>query len=339
MSTEKYHVVMLDFLSKEEVELTNELLPSEMFSVSYLDASDDDVAPEALAGAHVLMTKKREVSAEIISRCPNLKFIQKYGGRPDRLDLDAASAAGVKVGVMPLRGCIAVAELAFTLILALSKNLITAHDNTKSGAYRDLGVEPFLTSQRAHAFQWMKLPGLQELSGKTLGIVGFGEIGTEVARRANAFGMNVLYFKREPLSHQMEKSLGVSHASLDDLLQTSDFVSVHVPHSDSTDKLIGQEQLSMMKSTAFLINTCRGPVVDEAALVQALQSNEIAGAGLDVFDYEPLPFDNPLVDLENVILTPHIGGGTGGAREKQLTDVVMNIVQFHFDGTAKYLMN
>ena len=115
-------------------------------------------------------------------RARTLKIVQKYGGRPDRLDLDAARDAGVAVAVMPLRGCIAVAELAMTLILALSKQLIEAHRATATGAYRDLGLEPAQSSQRVFAFQWMKLPHLQEVRGKTLGLIGFGEIGTEVAK-------------------------------------------------------------------------------------------------------------------------------------------------------------
>jgi phosphoglycerate dehydrogenase-like enzyme len=319
---------MLDFLGKEEVELANALLPGDRYDVTYLDAAEDIVTPETLAKAHVLMTRSRPVTAEMLAQAPNLKLVQKYGGRPDRLDLDAARNAQVQIAVMPLRGCIAVAELAMTLVLALSKQLVTAHEVTVSGAYRDLGIEPKLTSQRVHAFQWMKLPNLQEVSGKTLGIVGFGEIGTEVSRRANAFGMKVLYYKREALPADMETSLGVTYAPLEELLAASDFVTLHVPHGDSTDRLIGAEQLALMKPSAYLVNTCRGPVVDENALIEALEHKRIAGAGLDVFDYEPLPHDNRLTQLDNVILTPHIGGGTGGAREKQLTDVLSNIVRF-----------
>ncbi len=172
---------------------------------------------------------------------------------------------------------------------------------------------------------------IQEVRRKTLGIVGFGEIGTEIAKRARAFEMDVLYYKREPLPATMEESLGVQSTSLDELLARSDFVSVNVPHSDSTHRMIGARELGLMKPSAYLINTCRGPVVDEAALVDALRNGTIAGAGLDVFDYEPLPADSPLIDLAktgNVILTPHIGGGTGGAREKQMRDVLDNVVTF-----------
>lgn len=326
--TTTFRVLMLDPTPEPERAFMQGLLPEDGFSVA---ATTDDAAgpsPAQLADAEAIVTRTRPVTAEVIAASPNLRLVQKYGGRPDRLDLDAARAAGVAVAVMPLRGCIAVAELAMTLLLALSKQLVEAHRATATGAYRDLGLEPTPTSQRVHAFQWMKLPHLQEVRGKTLGLVGFGEIGTEVAKRARAFAMDVVYAKREPLPAHIEAMLGVRSAPLDDLLRQSDFVSLHVPHSEETDKLIGARELALMKPTASLINTCRGPVVDEEALIAALQNGTIASAGLDVFVLEPLQHDSPLTQLDNVILTPHIGGGTGGAREKQMRDVLDNVVRF-----------
>jgi phosphoglycerate dehydrogenase-like enzyme len=320
-------IVMLDPMPAREVEFILSLLP-DGFEVSAPDPDGDGSAADLLATADIVVTRTRPVDAQVLSQAPNLKFVQKYGGRPDRLDLDAARKAGVPVAIMPLVGCIAVAELTMTLILALSKQLVDAHVATVEGRYRDLGVEPEETNQRKHAFQWMKLPNLQEIRGKTLGVVGFGEIGTEVAKRARAFEMDVVYFKRDPLPQSINDFLGVRAASLDDVLAQSDFVTLHVPHSPETHRMIGARELGLMKSSAYLVNTCRGPVADEPALIEALQNRTIAGAGLDVFDYEPLPYDSPLVKLDNVILTPHIGGGTGGAREKQMKDVLDNVVRF-----------
>jgi phosphoglycerate dehydrogenase-like enzyme len=323
----RLNVLWLDPAPASEVEFIQSMLPASAFAVN---APPTDGAPtkEDLASADVIVTRAQPVTADVIAASPRLKLIQKYGGRPDRLDLDAARAAGVPVAVMPLRGCIAVAELTMTLLLALSKQLIEAHQATAEGRYRDLGLTPERTSQRKHAFQWMKLPRLQEVSGKTLGLVGFGEIGTEVAKRARAFQMDVIYFKREPLPDALNRALGVRPAPLDELLAVSDFVSVHVPHGPDTDPLLGARELGLMKPTASLINTCRGPVVDEAALIEALQAGRIASAGLDVFTFEPLPADSPLTTLPNVILAPHIGGGTGGAREKQMADVLGNVIRF-----------
>lgn len=324
----RHKLLMLDPTPERDLELVNSLLPSGEFDVVSPADGNEASLPELLKNAEILVTRAQAVNQDVLAASPNLKLVQKYGGRADRIDLEAARSHEVAVALMPLCGCIAVAELAMALILALSKQLIEAHAATVNGAYRELGVEPKQTSQSVHAFQWMRLPHLQEIRQKTLGIIGFGEIGTEVAKRARAFEMNVIYYKRDPLPTSIEEHLGVRAVPLDELLRTSDFVSLNVPHTPSTDKIIGARELELMKPTAYLINTCRGPVVDEQALITALRDHAIAGAGLDVFDFEPLPFDSPLTQLDNVILAPHIGGGTGGAREKQMADVLNNVIRF-----------
>jgi phosphoglycerate dehydrogenase-like enzyme len=327
--SQPFNVLFLDPFFARDIDLARSMVSAREITMDVLNPEDGDAARRALLGdADILITRAVPVTSEVLAAAPKVKFVQKYGGRADRLDLEAAKRAEVQVALMPLCGCIAVAELAMTLILALSKQLIDAHRATVTGAYRSLGIEPMRTSQQLHAFQWMRLPNLQEIRHKTLGIVGFGEIGTEIAKRARAFEMDVIYYNRTPLPPEIDQQLGVRGVSLDELLCTADFVSLNVPHTPETDKLIGARELTLMKPTAYLINTCRGPVVDEAALIEALRSRQIAGAGLDVFEYEPLPADNPLTQLGNVVLTPHIGGGTGGAREKQLRDVLDNVVRF-----------
>lgn len=327
-ATSTLKVLWLEPSPATEAEFIRGKLPETGFSVETTPVDATAPLPEQLKDAQVIVTRSQSVTAQTIAASPNLQLIQKYGGRPDRIDLDAAREAGIPVAIMPLRGCIAVAELAMTLILALSKQLIEAHAATVEGRYRDMGLTPAVTNQRSFAFQWMKLPNLQEVTGKRLGIVGFGEIGTEVAKRALAFQMDVVYYKRDPLPDWLNRDLGVQSVGLDELLATSDFVTVHTPHSPSTDPLLGERELALMKPSAYLVNTCRGPVIDEDALIEALSSGRLAGAGLDVFDEEPLPFDSPLTRLPNVILTPHIGGGTGGARDKQMADVMENVARF-----------
>ena len=306
----------------------NQLAPAQ--GLRLLAPSDDSLSAliALLPEADALVTQQRAITAELISAAPKLKLIQRYGTRPDGIDLTAAAAAGIQVATMELRGCIAVAELAVTLLLALSKNLIKAHDATVTGAYRALNVEPIKTEQRRHNFQWMKLPGLLEVYGHTLGIIGFGEIGTETARRAKALGMKVLYNKRSRLPDAIEAAEGVAFAEKDVLLQQADFVLLATPLTPETEGLIGARELALMKPSAFLINICRGSVIDEAALVTALRNRQIAGAGLDVFVYEPIPHEHPLLQCDNVIFTPHIGGGTGGARDKQMGDVLANVAAF-----------
>jgi len=301
----------------------------------------EDATPAALAAllpqADAIVTQGVAITGEMIAAADRLKLIQRYGTRPDGIDLAAARAAGVAVATMPLHGCIAVAELAMTLLMALSKNLVKAHEATVSGAYRALGVEPILTEQRRHKFQWMAMQSqMLEVTGHTLGIIGFGEIGTETARRARAFGMNVIYNKRTRLPANVELVEEVTFAEKDDLLQVADFVLLSAPLTPETEKMIGARELALMKPSAFLINISRGGVIDETALVEALQGHRIAGAGLDVFLYEPIPFDHPLLQCDNVILTPHIGGGTGGARDRQMSDVLANVVSFAKDGTLAH---
>jgi phosphoglycerate dehydrogenase-like enzyme len=310
-------IAWVDEQPENDLELGNELVP-DGFRVVNLDGQ----------GADALVTKAAAVDASVLASAPGARFVQKYGGREDGIDLGAAGAAGVTVATMPLRGCIAVAELATTLILALSKQLVVAHRATVEGGYRELGLTPEPTSQRKFAFQWMKLPELLEVHGHTLGIVGYGEIGTEVSVRARALGMNVLYTKRTRLPEAIERRLGVAYRELDDLLGEVDFVLLSLPHTPESDKIIGARELALMRPESYLVNIARGPLVDEPALVDALASGRLRGAGLDVFVEEPVPYDNPLLALDNVIVTPHIGGGTGGARVNQMSDVLANVVRF-----------
>ncbi len=337
MKSKPVAIAWLDPQPAEEVEFAQSLLP-DGFQIAAPGTGDPGDRERVLADADAVMTRKQRVGTTVLAQAPGVRFVQKYGGREDGLDLDAAARAGATVALMPLRGCIAVAELALTLVLALSKQLVQGHMATIAGAYRDLGLEPVRTSERVIAFQWMKLSGLFEVYGRTLGIVGYGEIGTEVSKRARAFGMNVLYTKRERLPTAIEQRLGVVWRELDGLLAESDVVLLTLPHSAETERLIGVRELSLMRPTAYLVNTARGGLVDEDALVDALSEKRIAGAALDVFVEEPVPYDHPLLSLDNVILAPHIGGGTGGARVNQMSDVLDNIVRFFRGGEALHVL-
>jgi phosphoglycerate dehydrogenase-like enzyme len=212
-----------------------------------------------------------------------------------------------------------------TLILALSKDLAIAHRAVAEGAYRWRGLRPFKTSQRVIAFRWMQPARLHEVAGKTLGCVGFGEINCELSQRARAMGMRVLYTRRRPMPAHLEARYQVQYRSLDALLEECDYACVAVPHTDDTERLIGAEELRRLGPNSYLVNVARGGIVDEEALIQALRDGTIAGAGLDVFAYEPLPTDSPLCRLDNVILTPHIGGGTGTSRELELGDALREV--------------
>ncbi|MBV8702693.1 MAG: 2-hydroxyacid dehydrogenase [Acetobacteraceae bacterium] len=226
---------------------------------------------------------------------PRLRLIQLMSAGYDRIDIAAARRAGVPVCNNGGANAVAVAEHALLLMLAVSRRLAWQHAMVVSGRWRGNDV----ASVR-----------LFELYGRTLGIVGLGTIGKKVARLARAFGMDVLYYDIARLSEDEADQLGVRFRLLNELLRGSDIVSLHVPLTRLTRHMIGAAELRLMRPDAYLINTCRGPVVDEAALHEALASGAIAGAGLDVFEQEPPAADNPLFALDNVVLTPHFAGPT-----------------------------
>ena len=225
----------------------------------------------------------------------NLKLIQLMSAGYDRCDVSAAQRAGVPIANNGGANAIAVAEHAMLLMMAVSRRLIWQHNNVAAGRWR--GNDPFSA-------------GLLELHDKTLGIIGLGTIGKKVARFAKAFNMRVYYYDTVRLTEDQEDALGVRFRLMHEVIRMSDIVSLHVPLIPSTKHLFGAREFAMMKPSALLVNTCRGPVVDEAAMFTALSTNKIAGAGLDVFDQEPPPIDNPLFNLSNVVLTAHLAGPT-----------------------------
>lgn len=280
---------------------------------------------EAAAGADALVTATRRIGDDLIRTAPGLRLIQVQGRAPWAVDMEAAAAAGVPVSVLPHRGAIAVAEQTMALMLGLYRKLIPGHVGTRAADYVGLGVEPVRTTERRIAFNWLGYDDVLQLHGRVLGLVGLGGIGLEVARRAQAFDMDVIYHKRSRLPREYEAMAGVRYRPLHELLATSDVVSLHAPHTEHTEHIIDADALRLMKRDAILVNTARGGLVDESALLDALQSGQIAGAGLDVFLDEPLPEDSPLLDAPNVLFSPHVGGGTGGGQVGMARDVVAGL--------------
>jgi phosphoglycerate dehydrogenase-like enzyme len=237
----------------------------------------------------------RQMGGEFFRSAPNLKLVQLLSAGYDRVDIEAARKAGVPVSNNGGANAIAVAEHTLMLILAVLKRVVRFHNDVVAGKWRVGGFD----DQRVY-----------ELSRRTLGIVGLGNIGKKVARRAAAFDMTVQYYDIARLTEAEEDALGVRFVLLPELLRTSEVVSLHVPLDDSTRHLLGAAEFAQMKPGAVLINTCRGPVVDEGALYQALKSGQVAAAGLDVLMDEPPAKDHLLFTLPNVTLTPHSAGPT-----------------------------
>jgi phosphoglycerate dehydrogenase-like enzyme len=235
------------------------------------------------------------MGGEFFRSASKLRLVQLLSAGYDHVDVEAARKAGVPVSNNGGANAIAVAEHTLMLMLAVQKRLVRFHNDVAAGKWR--AGKPDETR-------------IYELAGRTLGIVGLGNIGKKVARRAAAFDMKIQYYDIVRLTEDQEDALGARFVLFEELLRTSDVVSLHVPLTDGTRRLMGAREFALMKPGAILVNTCRGPVVDEDALHRALTQKQIAGAGLDVFVEEPPKPNHPLFALPNVTLSPHSAGPT-----------------------------
>lgn len=259
-------------------------------------------------GALTLLTDR--IDGPVLDRHPQLKVVSNFAVGFDNVDVPAATERGVAVCNTPNVLNDATAEMAFTLMTAAARRVVESADYVRDGKWKTWGP---------------KLLMGQELTGATLGIVGFGRIGKKLARMVQGFDMTVLVndVYHDPAA---EEEFGVSYVSIDELLQRSDFVSLHVLLNEDTHHLISTEQFARMKKTAVLVNAARGPVVDTDALVTALTNGDIFAAGLDVTDPEPLPADHPLVSLPNCTVVPHIASATVTSRDNMATLAAANVL-------------
>jgi len=258
-----------------------------------------------------IITSNIPFDREVIVKAEKLKVVSRLGVGYDRVDVKAAVARGVYVTNTPVLSE-AVVELVFGLLLAVARNI------SKADAY----LKGRQWSVREERVQFTGV----DFFGKTLGIIGLGRIGALLARRARSFDMRLVY--TDIVRYRaLEDELAVHFLPLDALLSQADFVSLHTPLTEGTRGLMGETELRAMKPSAILINTSRGPVVDEAALIQALTEGWIAGAGLDVYEHEPIRLESPLLTLENVVLTPHLGGGTRECNERVVAAAVDNTIR------------
>ena len=251
------------------------------------------------------------VSVEVARQCPRLRLVQTFSAGTDRFDIQALGELGIRVANNGGGNAIAVSEHAIALMLSVYRKLDLQFETAKAGHWaRDLRAR---WTGQAH-----------EIAGKTVGIVGLGYIGQEVARRLQGWGCEITYHDAISRPSELEEELHVTRASIDDLLRSSDIVTLHVPLTRLTRRMIGERELDLMKPTAVLINTCRGGVVDEPALVKALEGGQIGGAGLDVLEKEPPPADNPLLKMDNVVVTPHMGAFAQESQERARAFAVQN---------------
>jgi glyoxylate reductase len=254
----------------------------------------DQIAARLRNAEALMCSLTAKVDATLLAQCPRLKVVANIAVGYNNIDVAACARRGVVCTNTPGVLTEATADIARALVLMCTRRLGEGERVIRSNAPWQWGMFYMLGS------------GIQ---GRRLGIVGMGDIGQALARRARAFGMTIAYSNRKPVAPDIEAELGAEFMSMDELLTTSDVVSINCPYSPATHHLISSSELGMMKSSAYLINTARGPIVDEAALVDALRSGEIAGAGLDVFEAEPTVHPG-LLECENAVLVPHLGSAT-----------------------------
>lgn len=273
----------------------------------------------------VLCTLQDQINDDMLAAAPRLRVISNYAVGYNNIDIAAATRRKIMVGYTPGVLTETTADLAFALIMSCARRIPQNDRITREG--------------RRFKVEWGPMAFLgSDVYGKTLGIIGFGRIGQSVARRGLGFGMKIIYHTRTKPSPKVEARFSAGGCSLEELLREADFVSINCPLTPETKHLIGKKELRLMKSTAFLINTARGPIVDEAALVEALKAKIIAGAGLDVYEQEP-ELAPGLVEQENTVLLPHVGSATLETRHQMAEMAAHNLLAGLQGRAPKHLVN
>lgn len=282
------------------------------FEVIVKEYPSEDELVELIKDVDAIIVRSNpKVTRRVIEAAEKLKVIGRAGVGIDNIDLEAAEERGIAILNTPGAPSRSVAELAIGLMLAVARKIAFADRKMREGVWAKKQCMGF------------------ELRDKVLGVIGMGRIGREVARIAYyGFGMKTIYYDARGRMEDVEKELDAKYRELDDVLREADIVTLHVPLLPSTRHLINEERLKLMKPSAILINTARGGVVDTEALVKALSNGWIAGAGLDVYEDEPLPKDHPLTRFDNVVLTPHIGSTTNEAQERAGVQIAEKIIEF-----------
>lgn len=314
----KHRVLIVDGLAKEGLALLKQNPHLELSDRSGIERKE---LLSILKDFDILIVRSRTlVDKELISNGHNLKLVLRAGIGLDNIDVDAATNRAIVVMNAPTGNIVTTAEHALAMLFAVSRHIPSADASLRDGKWEK-----------------SKFQG-SELCGKTLGVLGLGNIGKAVAERAQSLKMKVVAF--DPyLSEQRAAKLNIGLVPLENLLKTSDYISVHVPLNDKTAHMLGKPQFELMKPTAYLINCARGGIVDEQALCEALAKGQLKGAALDVFEQEPLPADSPLLSAPNLVMTPHLGASTTEAQTQVGFEVADQIIQYAEQGVLKNAVN
>lgn len=305
-------IVWLEIHAPDLMEKEEKILPDGFTLVHPTSLTDKEEHLRLVEDADYIIAGRIPVTAEYIAAAKKLKMIQKWGIGVDKIDCEAARARNIPVNITAGANAIPVAELAVGLMLAVSRKIPYVSRTMREGKW-------VRTEMRAQCYM---------LNQKRIGLLGIGNIAKKVARMVSGFGTEVVYYDVFQLPEEQEKELNVRYMPFDELIKTSDIISVHVPLLDSTRGMIGAKQFEQMKQGAILINTARGPIVDEPALIAALESGKLRGAGIDAFAQEPVDPSNPLLKMDNVVCTCHIGGAASDNVIPVTEHAYRNIVAF-----------
>ncbi|BAP61082.1 D-isomer specific 2-hydroxyacid dehydrogenase [Methanococcus maripaludis KA1] len=315
-------IVVLDGYAMNSGDLSWENL-KKLGEVSIYDRTLESEVVERISDSEIVITNKVIIGKEVFEKCKNIKYVGVTATGYNVVDTNLAKELGVTVTNVPAYSTDSVAQLVFSFILEHCQNVFKYTESVKSGDWVN-----------SKDFSYQKFP-IIELAGKSLGIIGFGAIGKKVAEIGNAFGMNVLVNTRSP---SKTDEINVNFVSKEEIFKNSDFLTLHCPLNEETDKIVNEKTLNLMKKSAILINTGRGGLVNEKDLANALNLEKIAGAGLDVLSTEPPKEDNPLLNAKNTYITPHVAWASYEAR-KRLMDVTINNVKSFIDGNPINVVN
>lgn len=311
----------------QKVFLTEQIHPSAVeklkqhFEVVQGSSTEESEIIRQAQGCEGILIRSANITARIMNEIPTLKVVAKHGMGVDNIDVEYATQLGIQIVNAPFSNLNAVAEHVVTLLLSLSKRIVQMDKLTRSGEFK-----------QRNTYKTM------ELKGTTVGIVGMGKISRMVVKKLSGFEMHII--STDPFVEQEQVAdLGIRMVGADELYRTADFVIVHTSLFPSTFHLVSTDQFKLMKDTAYIINAARGPVIDEAAMIAALQAGEIAGAGLDVFEQEPPDSDNPLFSMENVIVSPHNAALSDGALQAMAMDSAKGIEEYLTGQTVTYPVN
>lgn len=315
-------ILLTNHYSKSILKIVEKELPPNFNLISLKNACKKELLEKAHMADYFLASGRLKIDKDVIEKATHLKMIQRTGVGTDTLDLVRLQEKNIPIYVNRGVNSSSVAEHTIMLILSVLRRLTSVNSSVKQGIWlkQELGVQ------------------CNELRNKTVGLIGLGNIGRSVARMLQPFGVNLLYNKRTKLTDDEEKILNIKFRSLHELYKEVDILSLHLPFTKEKEKMIGYNEISSMKSGVIIINTSRGRLIDEDALIHFLKSKHIRGAGLDVFSEEPISRKNPLLGLESVILTPHIGGVTFEAFQQMMRSAMQNIRLFE-EGHIEELRN